>query len=62
MSWQRVVIVGLLVLPAIGALAVLAVPERRAVPVGIAASAIPFAGTLALLLAWFHGSFSGSSA
>ena len=63
MSWQQVFIVGLLVVPAIGALAAVLLPRRlesRAVPIGIAASGVTFAGVLALLLAWFHGAVSGS--
>ncbi|MDX6203935.1 MAG: NADH-quinone oxidoreductase subunit, partial [Frankiales bacterium] len=55
MSWQQVLLVGLLVVPAIGALAAVLLPralESRAVPIGIAASAIPFAGVLALLFGW----------
>ena len=57
MTWQQVFLVGLLVVPAIGACWPLVVPERRAVPVGVGASGVTLAGVGALLFGWLrHGS------
>ncbi|MDX6213399.1 MAG: NADH-quinone oxidoreductase subunit, partial [Frankiales bacterium] len=64
MSWQQVFIVGLLVVPAIGAMAAVLLPralESRAVPIGIAAGAVTFAGTLVLLLGWLRNGFNGTA-
>jgi NADH-quinone oxidoreductase subunit M len=55
MSWQQVFIVGLLVVPAIGALAAVLLPralESRAVPIGIVATGVSLVGTLVLLFGW----------
>ncbi|MDX6255661.1 MAG: NADH-quinone oxidoreductase subunit [Frankiales bacterium] len=64
MSWQQVILVGLLVVPAMGALAAVLLPraqESRSVPIGIAASGVTLAGTLVLLFGWLNNGRDGSS-
>ena len=58
MSWQQVFLVGLLVLPALGAAVALAVP-RQAVRVGIAASGLTLVDIATLLLSWLNRSATG---